>query len=110
VALSGAKLLPGDGVYLVSFAVEGSTWPGVASVSDNPTFQGKGRRLEVHLLSFDGNLYGRKVTVRFLRWLRESRRFPSAADLSEQVGRDRDRAAELWATLPKVATGEELGR
>ncbi|MGE5507392.1 MAG: bifunctional riboflavin kinase/FAD synthetase [Chitinophagales bacterium] len=110
VASPEGKLLPGDGVYFVSVDLGGETWPGVASVSDNPTFAGGERQLEVHLLAFEGDLYAQTVTVRFRRWLRGIQRFASAEELSAQVARDRAEAERLWtgeaaASAPAEVSG-----
>ncbi|MCM3745962.1 bifunctional riboflavin kinase/FAD synthetase [Paenibacillus pasadenensis] len=51
--------------------------------------------LEAHLLDFEGDLYGNRVRIEFLHFLRAERKFNGIAELVEQLGKDRDRAAEL---------------
>ena len=69
---------------------------GAANLGLNPTFRddahaGSGREplmLEVHLLDFDEDLYGRSLRVEFVHRLRDERRFPNVEALREQIGRD----------------------
>lgn len=81
--------LPPDGVYEVSVRVGQADLRGVANLGVRPTFTGDGARvLEVHLLSFEGDLYGRELEVEFVRMLRPEMKFPSVQELKAQIGRD----------------------
>lgn len=62
--------------------------PGVANVGTRPTVDGLRLRLEVHLLDFSGNLYGRYLETRFLQRLREEKKFASVDELRAQIERD----------------------
>jgi riboflavin kinase/FMN adenylyltransferase len=66
------------------------------SVGVNPHYGGDERRIEPHLLDFDGDLYGRRLLVELWLRLRDERAFDSEADLVAQIGRDVEatRAAE----------------
>lgn len=66
--------------------------PGVANVGVRPTVRGREPRLEVHLLNFDGNVYGRLVEVEFVERVRDERRFESLDALKAQIARDVARA------------------
>lgn len=88
-------VLPPDGVYAVQACWEGSWRPAVANIGTNPTFAGCTRNLEVHILDFSGNLYGRRLGVRFVRRLRAEVRFPSVEALVEQIRRDIAQAREI---------------
>ncbi|MEJ5276728.1 MAG: riboflavin kinase, partial [Thermogemmata sp.] len=61
---------------------------GAAHIGPNPTFGEHLRKLEVHLLDFQGDLYGQSLRVEFLARLRETRRFHSPEELKEQLQRD----------------------
>ena len=62
---------------------------GAASLGTNPTFDDSGALvLEVHLLDFDGDLYGRRLRVGFVERLRGERRFPGADELLDQIRQD----------------------
>ena len=88
-------LIPGDGVYAVHVPLGGAVWPGAANVGPNPTFGEQARKVEVHLIGFQGDLYSRPLAVDFVQRLRDTRRFGSAAELVEQLRRDVDRASAM---------------
>ena len=92
-------MLPPDGVYAVSATVDGGAleFPAVANLGTNPTFGGVARRLEVHLLDFSGDLYGRSLEVGFARRLRGEQRFGSVEDLVAQIGADVSAARACFA-------------
>jgi riboflavin kinase / FMN adenylyltransferase len=72
--------------------------PGVASLGTRPTVTSDGKpTLEVHLFDFDGDLYGRHVTVHFLHKLRDEERYPDLASLTRQIGIDADNARRFFS-------------
>jgi len=87
LAVHPLKVLP-PGVYAVEAEGAFGRYKGVANVGTRPTLGGEERRLEVHLLGFAGELYGEEVRVRFLKRLREERRFPSLEALKAQIAQD----------------------
>jgi riboflavin kinase/FMN adenylyltransferase len=84
-------LLPADGVY----AVRVDDRPGVANLGRRPTFAGDARRLEVHLLDFDGDLYGRRLVVSFVARIRGERRFATIEALRQAIAADADAARRI---------------
>ncbi|MBO6235209.1 MAG: bifunctional riboflavin kinase/FAD synthetase [Schwartzia sp.] len=89
---------PANGAYAVRVELEkGGEQIGVANVGNNPTFGGGERRVETHILDFSGDLYGQKITVRFIERLREEKKFPSPEALVEQIRRDEQKAREIFA-------------
>ncbi len=99
VAVTTSLLVPGNGVYAVYFNSEGGRWPGAANVGTRPTFSGVDRSVEVHLLDFDGDLYGRHCTVEFVERLRPERRFAGVAELVEQIHHDVAATRQILSTL-----------
>ena len=83
-------LVPADGIYVVRIDIgDGTLRPAVASIGVRPTFDdGLDRRVEVHLLDFDGDLYDREVHVHFLRFLRGEEAFDSVEALVSQMALD----------------------
>ena len=80
---------PVAGVFAVElYGVPDEPVPGVANVGTRPTVDGTRALLEVHLLDFTGNIYGRHVAVEFLHRLRDERRFESFAALRRQIDLD----------------------
>jgi riboflavin kinase/FMN adenylyltransferase len=89
------KLLPPDGVYAVRVILpakgEGEkekAYGGMMNQGSRPTFGVHARGLEIHLFDFSGDLYDATVTVEWLRWLRDTRTFPSQQALVDQIERD----------------------
>lgn len=83
------KSSPLRGVYAVEvFGLERAPLAGVANVGTRPTVGGVRSQLEVHLLDFDGDLYGRYLHVDFLHKLRDERRFESLDALRAQIRQD----------------------
>jgi len=91
LAVHPLKVLP-PGVFAVEAEGAFGRYKGVANVGTRPTLGGEERRLEVHLLGFIGELYGEEVRVRFLKRLREERRFPSLEALKAQIAEDVEEA------------------
>ena len=61
-----------------------------------PQFQtGRGELIEAFLIDWEGDIYGRRLQIEFIKRLRGERRFPSVDDLLEQMGRDIDEARHL---------------
>ena len=92
VSLDDSYALLPNGVYAVNVHLMGKIWQGVANIGSNPTFDGKERRLEIHLLHFDADLYGKKIKTEFLGKLRGERKFSDANELVGQIHRDIERA------------------
>lgn len=83
--------LPGDGVFAGTAArQDGARHAVLISLGRRPTFSSERapRQLEVHLLDFDGLLYGEHLAVSFARWIRPQRRFPSEEALAAQISQD----------------------
>lgn len=92
-------LLPADGVYAVRVHTGEGPWrDGVANVGTRPTFGEGARGVEVHLLGFSGDLYGRLLRVAFVDRIREERRFDSRDALVAQIRADARAAARRLAT------------
>ncbi|HEY58508.1 MAG TPA: bifunctional riboflavin kinase/FAD synthetase [Anaerolineae bacterium] len=94
------RMVPGPGVYVAQARLaDGGTWGAVVNVGVRPTFEAQPRApwVEAHLLGFQGDLYGRCLTLAFLHRLREERPFPSPEALAEQIRRDVRRAEEMLA-------------
>jgi riboflavin kinase/FMN adenylyltransferase len=81
-------LVPGDGVYAGAVEIAGSRHPAAVHVGGNPTFGEPDRKVEVHLLAFEGDLYGQELTVEFLVRVRGTEEFESVDRLREQLAQD----------------------
>lgn len=88
-------LLPADGVYAVRAIWQGQTWPAAANVGPNPTFGEQARKVEVHLIDFQGDLYGQPLAVDFVERLRDTRPFAGVAELVAQLVKDVEQSRRL---------------
>ena len=93
--LAQSLVLPPSGVYAVEVVRDGAALPGVANLGPRPTFDTAPTdvaktppRLEVHLLDFEGDLYGATLEVHFVARLRDERKFDSLEALRAQIGTD----------------------
>lgn len=96
-------LLPAGGIYAVQVARNGKRLPGVANIGTCPTFDNQEVSLEVHLLDFNGDLYGESLQVEFIARLREERRFPSVEALAAQIRADIAEAKRVLAAAGQSA-------
>ena len=85
------------GIYAVMARVEGHAYPAVASFGTRPTVGDGPPLLEVHLLDFEGDLYGREIEVEFIERIRDERKFDSLRLLTAEMGRDKERARAILA-------------
>jgi riboflavin kinase/FMN adenylyltransferase len=102
--LNEVKLLPKNGVYLVSSIIDGTIVFGMANVGIRPTFtESSLPNLEVHYLGFGKMLYGNTVEVSFLQYLREERKFQSVDMFLAQISEDRSMCEEIIDDIRKNA-------
>lgn len=92
------KLIPAPGVYAVRVSVEGSReWlDGMMNIGTRPTFGENKLSLETHILHFSDDIYGKKLTVAFVKRLRAEQRFSSVAALREQLVKDEQQVEDLF--------------
>jgi riboflavin kinase/FMN adenylyltransferase len=95
-------LVPSEGVYAVRVPLNGYIWPGAANIGSNPTFGENARKVEVHLIDFQGDLYDRPLAVDFVERLRDTKPFKGVAELVEQLQLDIKQARRI--------VGEEQSR
>lgn len=83
-------ILPPNGVYTARTAVRGTTFASVLNIGFRPTLKNPTpqKRVEVHLLDFNGDLYGQELEVIFSHKLRDEKKFASLVELKKQIGRD----------------------
>lgn len=83
------KLLPATGVYLVTVTHEGQSYFGMMNYGTRPTLNGSQATLEVHLFSFDKDLYGQELTLELHLKIRDEQKFDSLEALQTQIGKDK---------------------
>ncbi|MBE0430828.1 MAG: bifunctional riboflavin kinase/FAD synthetase [Dehalococcoidia bacterium] len=88
LSLMPQQALPGNGIYATVAHLEGKRYPSATSVGIRPTFGDGERRVETHLLGYEGDLYNRELRVEFVRRLRDEERFSSSEELKAQIEKD----------------------
>ena len=98
---------PAEGVYVASVTVcqDGQpcrTYPAILNQGSHPTAPGGPPTIEAHLLGYpaDDSLYGLRITLTYLLYLRPERSFPSLDALQNQLGKDREAAVAYAAEHP----------
>lgn len=83
-------LYPKDGVYLTQVKLEDKLHYALTNVGTNPTFtESKHKKIENHILNFQGDIYGREIEIFFLDYLRGDFKFASAQELIAQMHKDK---------------------
>ena len=95
------KLIPSKGVYIIITRINGDLYNGIMNIGFNPTVLGKHQTIEAHLFDFNENLYGKKITVEFVYFLREERKFKSVEELVAQLNIDKENAISFLSNNPK---------
>ncbi len=102
--LNTDKVVPADGVYAVWVAIGEDSHPkaygprlkGMLNIGYRPTLNnGRERSIEVHILDFEGDLYGKSIKVEFVCRLRDELPFDSLDELTIQLQKDRERVSEM---------------
>lgn len=94
--LSGIEtLIPRDGVYAGRCRTQGTSHAAAIHVGPNATFGESQRHVEVHLIDFEGDLYGQRLDVEFVERLRETRKFGGPDELQQQLRRDVQAARDV---------------
>ncbi len=86
---------PHRGVYAARAHIRGEVLDAVVNVGIRPTVDGTVERVEVHVLDWDGDLYGRLLPVDIIERIRDERRFESLDDLVAQIALDVGTAREM---------------
>lgn len=86
------KLIPKNGVYAVKCKISDTYVYGMMNVGFNPTIEQKSSKqhIEIHFFDFSDNLYGKKLTIELLDWIREEQKFDSVNMLKQQLRIDKN--------------------
>lgn len=86
---SHKAVIPKNGIYVTSTVIDGKQYPSVSNVGVRPSVEMAGTvNCETHIIGFDGDLYGKTVSVIFKVRLRDEQTFPSLPALTAQIKRD----------------------
>ena len=105
----GSRVAPVGGVFAVRVhGVGDAVRPGVASLGVRPTVASASPKepvLEAHLFDFDGDLYGKRIEVEFVRKLRNEEKYPDLGALRQQIDRDAIAARKILGVAARARTG-----
>lgn len=99
---SPGRALPPFGVYAARVRAEGGVYVGVTNVGLRPTLGGEQTpTVETYLLDFQGDLYGREISLELFAYLRPTRKMASLSEVKSQVEQDAARARALLHSIPE---------
>lgn len=97
------RLVPGRGVYAVWAELTGYSepMPAMMNIGTRPTYNGSSQTLEVHIIGYEGDLYGQDITVTFAERIRSEQPFDSPSALASQLQLDRKACIRILNNLKK---------
>jgi riboflavin kinase/FMN adenylyltransferase len=95
------QALPDNGIYATITQVNGKHFASATNIGTRPTFGEGERTVETYLLDYKGDLYGKQITVQFVRKVRDEQRFSSADELIMQMKKDVQEVDAILAKDPK---------
>lgn len=84
-----------DGVYAAFLEVDGTRHAGMVNIGHHPTLPEGSKTVEIHLLDFAGDLYGKRVVLETAGYIRPEQKFSSIEALRQQLEQDKITAARL---------------
>jgi riboflavin kinase / FMN adenylyltransferase len=99
VDLDDDYIIPPLGVYAVRMKLNGEWINGVCNVGYKPTFNKEATikpSVEIHLLDFDGDIYGREVEIEWIQYLRKEQKFSSIDELVKQIQKDKQNVLQYF--------------
>ena len=99
--LSEEDLCPKHGVYVTQVVYDGKCYGGVLNIGYNPTFGGNRLSAETHIFDFNQEIYGKKIKINLLKYLRGEKKFSGPEELATQIRDDIRQAREILAETQK---------
>ncbi len=94
------QMAPADGIYAVMALLEdGIMLPGACSIGSRPTVEGAGRSIETYLLNYEGDLYGRRLEIGFVKRLRDELKFDDLQSLQKQMAADVEQTRQVMKDI-----------
>lgn len=105
VSVAADRALPGIGVYATRAHVAGRTLAGATNIGRRPTFDSGHVSIETHLLDFEGNIYGERMEIELVAFIRGEQKFDGPAALQAQIARDVEQARAFVPPGPDASAG-----
>jgi riboflavin kinase/FMN adenylyltransferase len=93
------QALPADGVYVSQARIDDQSYLSVTNIGKRPTFSSNERLVEVYLLDYNSDLYGRELKIDILERLRGEKKFNTAEELKKQIAQDVERGRKWLGSL-----------
>ena len=94
------KLVPKTGIYAVKVTYQQQVFKGMLSIGYNPTFEGKEQTIEVNILDFDKDIYGEDISLEFIAYIRDEKKFDSLEALIAAIDADKLATESLVSLIP----------
>ena len=91
----GEQFIAAFGVYAVNIKLDDRQLSGIGNIGMRPTVNGTSMTIEIHIFDFSEDIYGKKLTVQFIDYLRPEKKFSSLDDLVSQIKLDIKTARSL---------------
>jgi riboflavin kinase/FMN adenylyltransferase len=95
------KKIP-EGIYAGSVTINGKLHPAAVFVGSAKTFQRTDVKVECYIFNFDKQIYGKWITVKLYKKIRENKEFDSVEDLTAQIEKDVEEIKNFFTHLPLV--------
>ena len=94
--LKNNKAIPKVGVYAVKIMIDDRQWDGMMNIGFRPTFKDNVKKsLEVHIFDFNKKIYGKNITVEFVKRMRGETTFKNSKELIKQLEKDKKIAQNI---------------
>ena len=103
LVIDPTMVTPPNGVYVTNCIYNGVSYASITNVGVKPTIGEYTKNVETHIFDFNKELYGKSITVEFIKKMRDEVKFDSVEDLSEQIVRDCREARKYHEQLAKKA-------
>ena len=97
IPLDGQLVMPKFGVYASAVSVDGREYAAVTNIGIRPTFLLEKPLSETYIVDFNGDLYGQKVTVKLLEYMREEKQFDTVEQLKAAIENDSQAAVKAFS-------------
>ncbi len=101
LGLPEGLVVPKFGVYACLVKIDGTCYPAVTNIGTRPTVSGQNITVEPWILDYEGDLYGRDITLEFYRFLRPERKFGSLEELKAEILHNASQTREVLAGRSK---------
>lgn len=91
ISVDSGKLLPKFGVYQTKVQIDGKYYKGMTNIGNNPTVDDSDNIfIETHIIDYDGDLYDKEITLEFVKYIRDEKKFSGIEELKNQLNKDKE--------------------